>query len=111
MTNTPFSIRMITVDCRDPARLAAFWSAATGRPVVADYGAFVMVGSTPMLGFNRSPTQPPVRTEFTSTVAAEPIGQILSPTFVIWAHKNLKPTPSPDSSGRSWPTRREMSSA
>ena len=53
MTAVPFSVRMITIDCRDPSRLAAFWSAATGCPVVADYGGFIMVGSTPALGFQQ----------------------------------------------------------
>lgn len=48
-----FTIQMITVDCLDPGRLGAFWSAATGRPIVADYDAFVMVGTTPTLGFQR----------------------------------------------------------
>jgi len=53
MSLTNFAIRMITVDCEDPARLAAFWSQATGCPVAADYGDFVMVGSVPALGFQR----------------------------------------------------------
>lgn len=53
MTAIPFSIRMITIDCTDPARLAAFWSVATGSPVVADHGAFTMVGSRPALGFQQ----------------------------------------------------------
>lgn len=44
---------MITIDCKEPVRLAAFWSAATDSPVVADHGTFVMVGSTPTLGFQR----------------------------------------------------------
>ncbi|GAB3570832.1 VOC family protein [Spelaeicoccus albus] len=56
---TIFSIRMITIDCHDPSRLTAFWSQATGCPVVADYGDFVMVGSVPTLGFQRVPDPTP----------------------------------------------------
>lgn len=48
-----FTIRMFTIDCHDPARLAAFWSAATECPVVADHGVFVIVGCQPMLGFQQ----------------------------------------------------------
>jgi catechol 2,3-dioxygenase-like lactoylglutathione lyase family enzyme len=59
VTFAPFAIRMITIDCKDPARLAAFWSAATGKPVVADYGSFVMVGSSPTLGFQQVSTPTP----------------------------------------------------
>jgi Glyoxalase-like domain len=53
MTDIAFAIRMITIDCHDPATLAVFWSAATESPIVADYGDFVMVGASPALGFQR----------------------------------------------------------
>ncbi|MEH0147034.1 VOC family protein [Corynebacterium sp. Q4381] len=53
MRDTTFAIRQITFDCNDPSKLAEFWSAATGCEIVADYGDFVMVGSTPALGFQR----------------------------------------------------------
>lgn len=53
MTDPKFTIGMITIDCADPAKLAAFWAAATGCEIVADYGGFVMVGSTPTLGFQQ----------------------------------------------------------
>ena len=59
MTSSPFVVRMITIDCRDPARLAAFWSAATECPIVADHGGFVIVGSTPALGFQPGPDPTP----------------------------------------------------
>lgn len=49
----PFSIGMVTIDCLDPRRLAEFWAAATGCPVAQDFGDFVLVGSTPALGFQR----------------------------------------------------------
>lgn len=48
-----FSIRQVTIDSENPAELAEFWAAATGCEIVADYGDFVMVGSTPPLGFQR----------------------------------------------------------
>ncbi len=51
MTDSAFAIRMITIDCLNPAALARFWSAATDAPIVADHGSFVIVGSTPALGF------------------------------------------------------------
>ena len=45
---------MITVDCTDARALAHFWSEATGAPIIMDYeGYFVMVGTTPTLGFQR----------------------------------------------------------
>lgn len=53
MNNANLAIRQITFDCRDPSELAEFWSAAIGCEIVADYGDFVMVGSTPALGFQR----------------------------------------------------------
>lgn len=53
MRDSTFAIRQITFDCNDPSRLAEFWSSATGCEIVADYGDFVMVGSTPALGFQR----------------------------------------------------------
>ena len=43
---------MITTDCADARALAKFWSEATGAPISADYdGFFVMVDTTPTLGF------------------------------------------------------------
>ena len=53
MSDPNFTIRQITFDCHDPSKLAKFWSAATGCEIVADYGDFVMVDSTPSLGFQR----------------------------------------------------------
>lgn len=50
MTGGAFTNRMITIDCHDPAALAAFWSAATDCPVVADYGDFAMVAPPNDLG-------------------------------------------------------------
>lgn len=59
MSTLAFGIRMVTIDCHDPSRLAAFWSKATGCAVTADYGDFVMVASTPVLGFQRVPDPTP----------------------------------------------------
>ena len=53
MNDANLTIRQITFDCHDPSKLAEFWSAATGYEIVADYGDFVMVDSTPALGFQR----------------------------------------------------------
>lgn len=53
VSSPAFAIRMITIDCHDPAALADFWSAATGRSVLANYGDFVMVDTEPTLGFQR----------------------------------------------------------
>ena len=53
MSDANFIIRQITFDCHDPSRLAEFWSAAAGCEIAADYGDFVMVDSTPALGFQR----------------------------------------------------------
>ena len=53
MSDPNFTIRQITFDCNDPSKLAEFWSAATGCEIAADYGDFVMVDSTPALGFQR----------------------------------------------------------
>jgi len=50
----------VTIDCRDPARLASFWSALLGRPVTAEHGddaRWATVGSRsdlePRLTFQR----------------------------------------------------------
>ena len=53
MSVADFKIRQITFDCHDPSKLVEFWSAATGCEIAADYGDFVMVDSTPALGFQR----------------------------------------------------------
>lgn len=53
MSQTAFTVRQITFDCHNPSKLAEFWSTATGCEIVADYGDFVMVNSTPALGFQR----------------------------------------------------------
>lgn len=53
MSSPDFAIGMITIDCRDPQELARFWAAATGCPIIADYGPFAMVGSRPRLGFQQ----------------------------------------------------------
>ena len=53
MSDPNFTIRQITFDCLEPSRLAEFWAAATGCEIAADYGDFVMVDSTPALGFQR----------------------------------------------------------
>jgi predicted enzyme related to lactoylglutathione lyase len=52
----------ITIDCRDPARLASFWSALLDRPVTAEHGddpGWATVGSRfddlPRLTFQRVP--------------------------------------------------------
>ncbi|MEV6522986.1 VOC family protein [Longispora sp. NPDC051575] len=42
MTITP---GMVTIDCADPARLAAFWTAALGYEVAAEYPGFVILGT------------------------------------------------------------------
>jgi predicted enzyme related to lactoylglutathione lyase len=50
---------MVTFDCADPRRLAAFWAAALDTKVAGDYGDFVFLappqagGTT--LGFQRVP--------------------------------------------------------
>ena len=51
MSDANLVIRQITFDCHDPSKLATFWSSATGCRIAADYGDFVMVDSTPALGF------------------------------------------------------------
>ena len=53
VSDANFIIRQITFDCHDPSRLAEFWAVATGCEIAADYGDFVMVDSTPALGFQR----------------------------------------------------------
>jgi len=53
MSDANFVIRQITFDCHDPSTLAEFWSSATGCEIAGDYGDFVMVDSTPALGFQR----------------------------------------------------------
>ncbi|MDQ6782916.1 MAG: VOC family protein [Actinomycetota bacterium] len=37
-------VGMVTIDCENPQRLAAFWSAALGMQVLGDYGEFVLLG-------------------------------------------------------------------
>jgi predicted enzyme related to lactoylglutathione lyase len=50
---------MVTFDCADPKRLAAFWSAPLETTIVGDYGDFVFLASPraggPALGFQRVP--------------------------------------------------------
>lgn len=53
MNSPTFAIRMITIDCHNPTALADFWSAATGRSILANFGDYVMVDTEPALGFQR----------------------------------------------------------
>jgi predicted enzyme related to lactoylglutathione lyase len=39
--------RMVTMDCADPGRLAAFWSQAAGYQVLADYDGFYVILAPP----------------------------------------------------------------
>ena len=52
------SIGMVTIDCKDPHRLAEFWSRALQWEVLGDFGEFVFLGReghTPNLGLQRVP--------------------------------------------------------
>lgn len=50
--STTITPGMITTDCSNARALAKFWSQATGAPISTDYdGFFVMVDTTPTLGF------------------------------------------------------------
>lgn len=44
---------MVTADCTDPQAEAVFWASALGVEVTDDYGEFVTIGSSPILGFQR----------------------------------------------------------
>ena len=51
---------MITVDCANPRKLAQFWAKATDSAVLYDYdGSFVILDSTPRLGFQLVPDLTP----------------------------------------------------
>jgi predicted enzyme related to lactoylglutathione lyase len=54
-------IGMVTTDCADPRRLAAFWAAALGTTVSGDYGGFVILAPPPtggpVLGFQEVPEE------------------------------------------------------
>jgi hypothetical protein len=43
-------IGMVTTDCADPQRLAAFWAGALDTTVSGDYGGFVMLAPPPAGG-------------------------------------------------------------
>jgi hypothetical protein len=49
------SIRDIVIDCRDPERLAAFWSGLLGRPIAGRTGPYVWLerGDGLLLAFQR----------------------------------------------------------
>ena len=49
---------MITVDCANPRKLAQFWAKATDSAVLHDYD-FVILDSTPRLGFQLVPDLTP----------------------------------------------------
>ncbi|NUS73478.1 MAG: VOC family protein [Corynebacteriales bacterium] len=50
------SAKMVTFDCADPQRLAAWWADALGIKVGDDYGEFVLVPNEPIvLGFQKVP--------------------------------------------------------
>ncbi|MGC0415672.1 VOC family protein [Embleya sp. AB8] len=49
---------MITIDCADAGRLAAWWATALGVEIAEDYGDFVMLAAKPLrLGFQRVPEE------------------------------------------------------
>jgi hypothetical protein len=50
----PASLAMVTIDCADPAKEAAFWAAALGWDVLYSDNDYGMVGDgTQRLGFGR----------------------------------------------------------
>ncbi|GAA4932116.1 VOC family protein [Streptomonospora halophila] len=44
MTGARVEIRDVVVDCREPERLAEFWSQVLGRPIAARVGPYVFLG-------------------------------------------------------------------
>ena len=66
---------MITIDCADPQKLAAWWAEALGVEDTQDYDAFVVLAATPLvLGFQRVPEPRPGknRVHIDVRVAGEP---------------------------------------
>lgn len=58
--STVLKPEMITVDCANPRKLAQFWAKATDSAVLHDYdGSFVILDSTPRLGFQLVPDLTP----------------------------------------------------
>ncbi|MCP2256881.1 Glyoxalase-like domain-containing protein [Streptoalloteichus tenebrarius] len=51
------ALKMVTIDCLDPHRLAEFWTRALGASVVGDWGGFLVLGveGAPALGLQRVP--------------------------------------------------------
>ncbi|WP_131098760.1 VOC family protein [Streptomonospora litoralis] len=58
MSESQVRITDVIVDCRDPERLAAFWSAVLGSRVKVRIGPYVFLdgGAGPGMGFQRSDT-------------------------------------------------------
>jgi catechol 2,3-dioxygenase-like lactoylglutathione lyase family enzyme len=53
-TTAPASLAMVTIDCADPAKEAAFWAAALGWDVMYSDNDYGMVGDgSQRLGFGR----------------------------------------------------------
>jgi predicted enzyme related to lactoylglutathione lyase len=55
---------MVTIDCRDPRRLAQFWTAAVGYKITVDYPEFVLLepadgDETLALGLQKVPDPTP----------------------------------------------------
>ncbi|WP_079159094.1 VOC family protein [Streptomyces sp. SAT1] len=59
MTEQPVRINALIVDATDPERLAAFWSAVLGRPVVGRTGPYVWLRREDGLGLGFQRTDQP----------------------------------------------------
>ncbi|MGW0658407.1 VOC family protein [Streptodolium elevatio] len=61
MTDSPVQVNALVVDAQDPERLAAFWSALLGRPVVGRGGPYVWLRRENglALGFQQTETPKP----------------------------------------------------
>ncbi|WP_433338063.1 VOC family protein [Spirillospora sp. CA-294931] len=79
MTDGYVRLRAITVDCRDPERLGAFWSAVLGRPITSRTGPYVWLdapGDGVELGFQKVEEPTPGKTRaHLDLMAADPLAE------------------------------------
>jgi predicted enzyme related to lactoylglutathione lyase len=76
------TLTSITIDCRDPARLALFWSALLNRPISNEHGSpqWATVGSrldeTPRVTFQRVPEPKTTKVRTHLDVQVDDIDQV-----------------------------------
>lgn len=107
-------IGSITIDCVDPQRLGAFWSAVLDAPIQGSSADFVLLQHPPQGGpfvvLQRVPETRVGKNRLHIDLTGEPRTEAVTRLIALGRPRSPS-TRDPVRSGPSWPTRRATSSA